>query len=75
MGFGQNTEEMMIDALSQSQETALLLGTELENVGKADLVPLLEVYCEDLYEMSQNLHSKTDGEAVQKNKERIETLI
>ena len=58
MGFGQNTEEMMIDALSQSQETALLLGTELENVGKADLVPLLEVYCEDLYEMSQNLHSK-----------------
>lgn len=58
MGFGQNTEEVMIDALSQSQETALLLGTELENVGKADLVPLLEVYCEDLYEMSQNLHSK-----------------
>ena len=58
MGFGQNTEEMMIDALSQSQETALWLGTELENVGKADLVPLLEVYCEDLYEMSQNLHSK-----------------
>ena len=57
MGFGQNTEEV-IDALSQSQETALLLGTELENVGKADLVPLLEVYCEDLYEMSQNLHSK-----------------
>ena len=43
MGFGQNTEEVMIDALSQSQETALLLGTELENVGKADLpvfVPL-----------------------------------
>lgn len=34
MGFGQNTEEVMIDALSQSQETALLLGTELENVGK-----------------------------------------
>ena len=32
MGFGQNTEEVMIDALSQSQETALLLGTELENV-------------------------------------------
>ena len=29
MGFGQNTEEVMIDALSQSQETALLLGTEL----------------------------------------------
>jgi hypothetical protein len=58
MGFGQNTEEVMIDALSQSQETALWLGTELENVGKADLVPLLEVYCEDLYEMSQNLHSK-----------------
>ena len=44
MGFGQNTEEVMIDALSQSQETALWLGTELENVGKADLVPLLEVY-------------------------------
>ena len=34
MGFGQNTEEVMIDALSQSQETALWLGTELENVGK-----------------------------------------
>ena len=58
MGFGQNTEEVMIDALSQSQETALLLGTELENTGKADLVPLLETYCEDLYVMSQNLHSK-----------------
>ena len=58
MGFGQNTEEVMIDALSQSQETALLLGTDLENTGKADLVPLLETYCEDLYVMSQNLHSK-----------------
>ena len=58
MGFGQNTEEVMIDALSQSQETALLLGTELENTGNADLVPLLEMYCEDLYVISQNLHSK-----------------
>lgn len=58
MGFGQNTGEVMIDALSQSQETAFLLGTDLENTGKADLVPLLETYCEDLYVMSQNLHSK-----------------
>ena len=58
MGFGQNTEEVMIDALSQSHETPLLLGSELENVGIADLFTLLEVYCEDLYEMSQNLHSK-----------------
>ena len=58
MGFGQNTGEVMIDALSQSQETALLLGTELENVGKADLVPLLEVYCEDLYEMSRTFTVK-----------------
>ena len=30
----------------------------MENTGKADLVPLLETYCEDLYVMSQNLHSK-----------------
>ena len=52
-----------------------LVGNRAGNVGKADLVPLLEVYCEDLYEMSQNLHSKkTDGEAVQKIKKELKLL-
>ena len=58
MGFGQNTEEVMIDALSQSQETALCWEQIWKIQEKADLVPLLETYCEDLYVMSQNLHSK-----------------
>lgn len=75
LGFGQNTDAMMLDALSQSQETALLLGNGLEAAGKEDLVPLLEAYCEDLYGMSQKLHSKKQMTGLYKKIKKELTLL
>ncbi len=46
-----------LDALIQCQETALEMGGQMEAMGEPaiGIVPLLEEYCESLYQMSQSL--------------------
>lgn len=47
----------VIDALIQCQESALEMGNCLETLGEQGktVVPMLEAYCENLYQMSQSL--------------------
>ncbi len=60
LGIRENPREAILDVLSQSQETAFYLGTELEKIGQAQIVPLLETYCEDLYTVSTALSKKKE---------------
>lgn len=56
-----NKNENIIDILTQCQEMAILLGNcleTLEDVGKLS-VPLLEDYCENIYQISQNLSNES----------------
>jgi hypothetical protein len=50
-------KEHIMEILSQSQEMAIILGNCLERFEEAgkDLVPILEDYCEKIYQFSQNL--------------------
>jgi len=45
--------ETMVDILTQEQEAAIQVGTELEKAGEMGAVHLLEEYCEDLFVISQ----------------------
>lgn len=60
LGIRENPREAILDVLSQSQETAFYLGTELEKIGQNQIVPLLETYCEDLYTVSTALSKKKE---------------
>lgn len=50
----------VVDTLIQCQESALEVGNCLETLGEAGqaIVPFLEEYCENLYQMSQSLDDK-----------------
>lgn len=52
-----NEIESIVDILTQCQEMAILLGNCLETLGDIGekSVPLLEDYCENIYQISQNL--------------------
>ena len=58
-GHMQQTE--VRNALIQCQEAALEMGSQLETRGEPgiEIVPLLEEYCESLYQMSQSLEDST----------------
>ncbi|MCM1268488.1 MAG: hypothetical protein NC302_11335, partial [Bacteroidales bacterium] len=49
------------EALAQCQESAILLGNHIDTLGEthADLVHILEDYCENIYQMSENLADET----------------
>lgn len=54
----------LLDVLAQCQETAILLGSNIETLGeKVDyLVRILEDYCENLYKISVVLSEKDDNQ-------------
>lgn len=56
------------DALVSCQESAILIGTYLESLGEAyaDLVKLLEDYCENIYLMCQALPEETQCRKIAK---------
>lgn len=50
-------DKTLLDVLTQCQETAILIGNDLETQGEStkELVTMLEDYCELLYQISQSL--------------------
>lgn len=57
---GLKHQAEVIDTLIQCQESALEIGNCLETLGEQGraMVPALEAYCENLYQMSQSLSDK-----------------
>jgi len=69
-----NNTEKLVDILTQEQEAAIQVGTELENNNQTSLVSLLEDYCECLYRISQDKDKSSRKKQIKELSTKMATI-